>query len=179
MAASDQNCPVVLLTTTHSLSGQLDVGEQRLSDFLNIDQGSTILLRDATIAELYHPGKPIARTEVAVVRRSGIALVFEMSARAVSPTKRFYSYKTKQEHAVLLALDGMEIRGKVHTAGSLDLRSLFPSSGDRFLPLTSARVTLFGSDRYVIEQDAIIVNTQHVKFACEMPEQPSEKPKSV
>ncbi|MCL4487927.1 MAG: hypothetical protein M1570_07340 [Chloroflexi bacterium] len=170
---------VVLLTATHSISGQLEVGERRLSDFLNALQGSVVVLENATIAELSHPGKPVARQLYVAVRRPSIVIIFESVPRVIPPTLRLYTYKPKQAHMVLLALSGMEIRGKIHTTGALDVRNMVSSPGERFLAVTDARVTLGAVDRGLIEQEAIMVNTDHIESVAEIPEEPREKLQSA
>jgi hypothetical protein len=56
------------------------------------------------------------------------------------------------------------VRGTLHTPGGLDLRRLLATTGDSFVPITQAVVRFYENDRYVIEQNAIMVNTHLIRY---------------
>ncbi len=155
---------VVLLTTRHSISGELLFRDQRLSDFLNDRRETIISLRDATVARLDEPTKTLQKNLAAVVPKVSVVVAFEPPQTAIPPAKRFYGYVKKEAHEVFLVMDGMEVRGTLHTTGDLDLRRVLTATTDSFLPITRAIVTLEANARFVIEQDAIMVNANRIRY---------------
>jgi hypothetical protein len=175
MADLQNACEVVFLTSTHSISGQLDLGDRRLSDWLNTSPELMIRLRDVRIAHLCDLKRTAARCPTTLVRRSSVVAAFE-AARPSGPSgRRLYSYVQKHRHAVCIVVDGMDVSGHVHTLGSLDLGALVGPNAERFLPVTEARVTLTATDRYLIEQKALLVSVEHIKAISAVPEEAGGK----
>jgi hypothetical protein len=158
---------VVILTARHSISGELRLYDQRLSDHLNDRRDTTITLRDTQIARLTDPGKVIAKNDMAVIPKAWIVVAFEPPQKAIPPAKRFYGYVRKQTHEVFMVLEAMEVRGTLHTTSALDLRRIITNSTEAFLPLTKAAVILGVNDRYVIEQEAVMVNASLIRYIAE------------
>lgn len=155
---------VVLLTARHSISGEITLQDQRLSDFLNDRRETTLRLTNTQVARLSDPSKVIQRNPEAVITKSLIAVAFEPPQHAIPSSKRLFGYVHKQQYEVFLMLEGLEIHGILHTTGDLDLRRCLTLSMDSFLPITRATVYLDASDRYVIEQDAILVNARWIRY---------------
>jgi len=155
---------VVILTARHSISGEMQLQDQRLSDFLNDRRDTSMLLLNAQVARLHEPSKIIQRNPDAVVLKSLVVVAFEPPQKAIPPSKRLYGYVRKQQYDVFLMLEGMEVHGILHTTGELDLRRFLAASNDSFLPITNATVYLDANDRYVIEQDAILVNARMIRY---------------
>ena len=116
--------------------------------------------------------KELFALEIFARRMSGVSTqprpmlqtIFEPPQKAIPPAKRFYGYVRKQAHEVFVVMEGMEIRGVLHTTGDLDLRRVITTSGESFLPLTKAVVTLDANERYVIEQEAIMINANLIRY---------------
>jgi hypothetical protein len=56
-------------------------------------------------------------------------------------------------------MDGMEVRGLMHSTTDLDVQNihqLLTTSGDKYLPVTHATVTLYANAQFVIKQDTVI-----------------------
>ncbi|MCX7838553.1 MAG: hypothetical protein N2559_03735 [Anaerolineae bacterium] len=155
---------VVLLTARHSISGEITLQDQRLSDFLNDRRETTMRLTNTQVARLSDPSKVIQRNAEAVIPKSLIAVAFEPPQHAIPSSKRLFGYVHKQQHEVFLVLEGLEVHGILHTTGELDLRRYLAINADSFLPITRATVYLDVSDRYVIEQDAILVNARWIRY---------------
>lgn len=155
---------VVILTARHSISGEITLQDQRLSDFLNDRRETTMRLVNTQVARLSDPSKVIQRNPEAVIPKSLIILAFEPPQKAIPPSKRLFGYVRKQQHEVFLVLEGMEVHGVLHTTGELDLRRYLATTTDSFLPITRATVYLDVSDRYVIEQEAILVNARWIRY---------------
>jgi hypothetical protein len=155
---------VVILTARHSISGALALQDQRLSDFLNDRRDTSMRLLDTQVARLNEPSKIIQRNADAVVLKSMIAIAFEPPQKAIPPSKRLFGYVRKQQYEVFLILEGLEVHGILHTTGDLDLRRFLATTPDSFLPITRATVYFDANDRYVIEQDAILVNARMIRY---------------
>ncbi len=65
MSAPDYN--VVLLTTLHSITGNLVLQDQRLSDLLNDHRESAIRLRKARVSRLGEPESLVVEHAIAVI----------------------------------------------------------------------------------------------------------------
>ena len=155
---------VVILTARHSISGEMQLQDQRLSDFLNDRRDTSMRLLNTQVARLTDPSKIIQRHADAVILKSLVAVAFEPPQKAIPPSKRLYGYVRKQQYDVFLTLEGMEVHGILHTTGELDLRRFLAASTESFLPITNATVYLDANDRYVIEQYAILVNARTIRY---------------
>lgn len=155
---------IVLLTARHSIAGELLFRGQRLSDFLNDRRETVVSLLDATIARLDEPSKVLQKQPAAVVPKSWVEIAFEPPQSAIPPAHRFFGYVKKEAQEVFLLMEGLEIRGTLHTPSDLDLRRIITPVEHGFLPITKAIVTLTANHKYVIEQDAIMVNSARIKY---------------
>lgn len=165
---------VVLLTSRHSISGQMELGEQRLSDLLNDKRGSVVFVRAATIARLNEPGKPLGEYPLTMIPKASIVLAFDLDAKATPAGKRFYRYIPKNRYPVFMIVDHMEVHGMAHSSGELDLYSFSPAAEEKFFPITDAVVT-FGSSPYRIQQPAVLVNLRHIQLVSQKEQEPSGK----
>lgn len=168
MAEESVSYKMVVLTARHSISGELLFRGQRLSDFLNDRRETMISLRDAQVARLNEPGKILQQYPAAVVPKVWAVVIFEPPQKAIPPAYRFYGFVKKQAHEVFMVMEGMEVRGTLHTTADLDLRRILTGYGEPFLPLTKAVVTLDANDRYIIEQDAIMVNANLIRYIAKV-----------
>ena len=159
---------IVIFTLQHSITGGVFLHDQRLSDFLNDRRQTSIFLRNASVARLEDPAKILEKTVRSVIPKIGIMLVFEPPQKAAPPPRRFINYP-KERHEVFLALDGMEVRGFLHVQGPLDLLNIMTNAAVLFLPLTQATVTFDVNPNFVLKGDAIMVNTQLIRFMGELP----------
>jgi hypothetical protein len=159
---------VVILTARHSITGELVHHSQRLSDFLNDRREAMIALENTQVARLRDPGKILQRHASAVVPKIWIAAAFEPPQKAIPVAHRFYGYVRKQTHDVFIVLDGMELRGTLHTAGEFDARRILTASTDSFLPITKATITLYANDQFVIQQDTVMVNATRIRYLAKI-----------
>jgi hypothetical protein len=167
---------VVLFTQHYSISGGLFLREQRLSDFLNDRRDTIILMRNTNVARLEQPAKILEKTASSVIPKAGIVLAFEPPQKT-TPQTRFIKYP-KKKYDIFLALDGMEVHGKLNQSGPLDLRQAITSTSESFLPITQATVTLDANPTLIIKREAVLVNVQHIRFLgdMEVPTPPEEEP---
>jgi hypothetical protein len=171
---------IVLLTQDYSFTGGLFLREQRLSDFLNDRRDSTILLRNASVARLEDPAKIIEKTPFSIVPKMGIVLAFEPPQKT-SPFGRPVFKYPKQKYDVFLAMDSMEVRGKLNVQGPLNLRQAITNMTESFIPITEAVVTLNANPNLILKREAVLVNVQRIRFLGELTPQvpPEEKPEEA
>jgi hypothetical protein len=164
MIESSFDLKVVIFTNRHSITGEMAVKEKRLSDQINERVDTMLALSNVTIARLDNPAQVLHIMQTAVVPKAGIVLIFEPPQKTVLPTNRFFGYIKKEKYEVFLTLDGMEVRGILHTQPNPDFRVVLVNSPDAFLPITQASIRLDANPGMKINQDAILINTQRVRF---------------
>jgi hypothetical protein len=163
---SPNPCKVVILTHFHSITAELDLKDERLSDLLNDERRSAILLSEVRVARLTAPSRIIAQHASAVVNKQQIVVGFEPQPPPQS-SKRFYSYVKKNEYPIFLTLDRMEVVGLIHVPDKRELEDLYyflTLRRESFVPVTKAFVTFGEAEQYVINQQAIIVNINHINY---------------
>ncbi len=157
---------IVLFTQDLSISGGLFLHEQRLSDFLNDKRDSTILLRKASVARLEDLGKILEKTPFSIVPKSGVVMAFEPPQKT-NPTGRHFIKYPKQKYYVIVAMDSMEVHGKLNVQGPLDLRQAISNLAESFLPITDAIVTLHANPGLILQLEAVLLNVQRIRFIGE------------
>ena len=173
----DTNFPyqIVILTPDYSITGGLFLKEKRLSDFLNEKLDSTILLRNSTIARLEEPARIIEKTDMAVIPKAGMVLAFEPPQKTTPAGRQYFKYP-KQKYDVFLAMDGMEVHGKLNVRGPLNVRQAITDLSNSFMPITDAIVTLRANPGFMIKREAVLVNVQRIRFIGELePAAPPEE----
>ena len=155
---------VIIFTPRHSISGEIALREKRLSDHINERGDSSLFLRNVSISRLEEPGMILHKLVNAVVPKHGIVLLFEPPQLVAPPSQRFYSYVETVKTDVFLVVDRMEVRGILHTKGSVDVRRYLATLPDTFLPITQANVLFGASYKLLLTQDTILVNSQHIRF---------------
>jgi len=159
---------VIIFTPRHTISGELSLKDKRLSDHINERVDTMLVLRNVTIARLEDPARSLYKMQTAVIPKAGVVLVFEPPQKAIPPSNRFFGYTRKEKYDVFLILDGMEVRGVLHTQGNLDFRRVLDNSPDAYLPITQATVVMEANRELIVRQDAILVNTQRIRFIGQM-----------
>ena len=155
---------VIIFTPRHSISGEIALREKRLSDHINDRADSSIFLRNVSISRLEEPGTILHKLMNAVIPKHGIVLLFEPPQQAAPPSQRFFTYVETVKTDVFLVVDRMEVRGILHTKGSVDVRRYLANLPDTFLPITQASVLFGTSYKLVLNQDTILVNSQHIRI---------------
>jgi hypothetical protein len=166
---------IVLLTEDYSISGGLFLHEQRLSDFMNDKRDTTILLRNANIARLEDPAKILEKTAFSIIPKAGIVLAFEPPQKTTPQGRQYIKYP-KQKYDVIVALDRMEVHGKLNVQGPLNLRQAITNMAESFIPITEAVVTLNDNPKLILKREAVLVNVQRIRFLGELtPQVPLEE----
>ncbi len=167
-------CDIVLMTPQCAFSGKLDIGDVRLSEFLNDHRQTVILLQDVAVSLMEKPSQVIARHSESAIPKSLASLLFEQQAKTLRPDRRFYSYVQKQEHPVYIVVDGIEIQGHVHTVAKLDLKRLLSVPEQQFLPVTETILSFRFAAHYVLKPNAVMVNVGHIQYVASQGKASSE-----
>lgn len=167
---------VVILTYNHSISGRVRLMEQRLSDLLNDRREVVIRVLDAAVTRLVHPSKIVDHQKVAVVDKEHVLLVFESSEVKVASSTRPFAFTTKRRHEVFMLVHSIEVSGVVHTSGNMDvleLHRLVAATGEHFIPITDAAVSLPIFD--FKKEAGVLVNVHHIHYIAKLapPEAPA------
>lgn len=168
-------CPVVLLTVDYCISGELELLDQRLSDFLNVREQTKISLHDGKLARLNTPGTSLRSDELIIIPKSRIAVAFESDKPTAPQARRFYSYVSKFACPVFVTAAGMQVSGNIQTQTNFDLRTLNLAVEDKFQPITEATVVFGEGDRYRIDPGTVMVNLRHVQYLAQRSEDSTKK----
>jgi len=155
---------IVIFTYRHCITGETVLKDKRLSDHVNERVDTMLALRNVTVARLENPAHILHRMVTAVVPKTGIVLIFEPAQKAIPPSNRFFGYIKKEKHEVFLIMEGMEVRGVLHTQLNPDFRGILFNSLDAFLPITQATIHLEANPGMTIHQEAIMINNQRIRF---------------
>ncbi len=155
---------VVIFTPRHSITGELNLREKRLSDHLNERVDSSLYLRNAVVTRLDEPAKILHKLANAVIPKQGILLLFELAQQAVSSTQRFFTQMENVKNDVFLLLDKMEVRGTLRTKGNMDIHRFLANQTETFLTLSQVAVVFGTGFGLVMHQPTILINSQHIRF---------------
>lgn len=158
---------VVVLTPRHRLTGEMNLRNQRLSDFLNDRLESVIRLDNASVSRASEPDAPVERRTTAVIHKRDALVVYGIDDQNAMASQRLYARVQKRTHEVLLVVDTIEVRGSLHTTEALDaaqLQRLVTSPG-AFLPITGALVNI---DGVALSHEALMVNIQQIRFVAKI-----------
>jgi len=158
---------IVAFTRSHIVNGEISLHDQRLSDYLNDRRMTLLQLKYASIERLSEPGRVIATFYSSILPKRSILFAFTPPQKEVAPVRRFIGV-VKEKHEVLVAIEGAEIRGIVHTSGPLDAQQLLTSLTEGFLPITQATVTFASNPKLTFKQETILVNVPEIRFIGEL-----------
>ncbi len=155
---------VVILTADHSFSGRLSLHDQRLSDFLNNRHNTIIILHQVSVSRLSDPSKVLEQDSHAIIAKDAVLIAFEPPQKTIQPGHRLFAHVAKEKTDVFIALEGMEVRGVLHSNGPLELDRIIATPSEHFIPLTNAIVTLQANTRFMIQQDAVMINVHEIRY---------------
>lgn len=167
---------VVVLTSSRSVAGLYEVGDQRLSDALNNTLESVVRLSHATLGRLGNASanEPVAE---AVVPKAQVALVYAELEPVRPVERRMSSYVTKQGTDLLVLAAGLRVAGRAHASAELDgveLHRLVAEARDRFVVLTDARLALDIEGTTAREIGVAMINSRHIQFVARSEDQVAE-----
>lgn len=154
---------VVILTSSHTIAGELAVTGKRLSDVLNDQRESVLHLQDVSISRLAMRDDPVQRLPSAIVSKHQAVVVFEENVQHAE--RKLVGYVPKRQYDAFLIAANLEVRGQIHAVdlrGPMDLHRLVAERQEGFLPVTDARLIPLGADLSGIERAAVLVNARYI-----------------
>ena len=160
-------------TFDHVIRGLVDTTHERLSDFLNLKNDTTVLIRDAQINRLLGMGKspPIRMSEIRMEKHS---ILFAYPIERDMTTKSIYRRSLRQVYQVGVILPNFELIGSIHLTEKLEIRRILLSRPDDFIPLTDATAIYSLYPAVTIWRSAIVFNKNRMVLIGE--HLPEEKP---
>ncbi|HZT07960.1 MAG TPA: hypothetical protein VFC51_13090 [Chloroflexota bacterium] len=145
----------------HRVTGAVVTGRERVSDYLNNPNSSTVEVHDATFEELLTDRQPETAARLTVLK-SEISLVVPTDMGDVGVGTRVPTQPVRVE----LACPLYSIVGSLHHRSSdpTDLAMLLKGFNRTFVPLTEASMRYLPNARYDAEERVVLVNTEHLQF---------------
>ena len=124
-------------TYDHLIRGLVDTPQERLSDFLNLKNDTTVVIRNAEIIRLLGRGKtpPIRMPETRMEKHS---ILFAYPIEQDMTTKSIYRRSFRQVFSVAVIMPNFELVGYLHLTEKLEIHRVLLSRPDDFIPLTEA-----------------------------------------
>jgi hypothetical protein len=160
---------VVLYTDTHRLTGTVNAGGYRLSDWFNAPHSEYLELIEPRGCSLLTPEDSPSTSPLLVLRKAHLRVAVLGDARHPYSPARVLT----RQHPIALTLGLFEVRGHWHQrAGtSPNLVSLLSGYGRQFVPLTDAQVRYYPDPRFTTAAPIVLVNAHAVTFGTvEQPE---------
>lgn len=131
--ASELATPLLLFTDSYKVRGRLRTRQRRLTDVLNAEDTTFLVLEDVTFEEL-GSGATIHRAPYAQVNLNTV--LFGVSEEPVEATPDLKTVKVPQQ--ALISMPPFTIRGHIHLSPEPNLREALSMLRDRFIPITEA-----------------------------------------
>jgi hypothetical protein len=144
-------------TFDHMIRGFVDTPQERLSDFLNIKNETTVVIKDAEISRLLGRGKspPIKMSEARMEKHS---ILFAYPIQHDMTTKSIYRRALRQVYQVAVILPNFELVGSIYLTEKLEIRRVLLSRSDDFIPITEATAIYSLFPAITIWRNTIVFN---------------------
>ena len=160
-------------TFDHVVRGLVDTPQERLSDFLNLKNDTTVVIKDAEINRLLGRGKspPIHMAETRMEKHS---ILFAYPVVRDMTTKSIYRRSLRQVFQVAIIMPNFELLGSLHLTEKLEIRRVLLSRTDDFIPITEATAIYSLYPAITIWRSTIVFNKNRMILIGE--HIPSENP---
>lgn len=144
-------------TYDHLVRGLVDTPQERLSDFLNLKNDNTIIIKDAEISRLLDRGKsaPLRMPETRMEKHS---ILFAYPVERDMTTKSIYRRASRQVYQVAIILPNFELVGSIYLTEKLEIRRVLLSRTDDFIPITDATAIYSLYPAITISRNLIVFN---------------------
>ncbi|HEY3311489.1 MAG TPA: hypothetical protein VGK00_07605 [Anaerolineales bacterium] len=175
-------------TYDHVIKGVVETPQERLSDYLNWKNETSIVVHNARISRLLSLGKspPILMHEARVEKHS---ILFALPVELDMTTKSLYRRTTRLVFPVGVILPNFELIGSVHLTEKIDIHRVLLSKPEDFIPLTNAfavyslyPAVAVGRSTLIFNKNRMILIGEHAPpdspFEPAKPSQPSQQNQS-
>lgn len=154
---------VDFFTTTHRIAAQVQTGSRPLSDLMNDQSQSFLLVFNVRLSRLGKEAKLEAIASAAYLSKENLGFVIAPSREVRKPERgRYAGY----EREVLVTLPGFELEGRFLGPQRSDLWTFSPATLDPFFVLTAATARIAAAPDVTLSGDAILVNRDRVESIC-------------
>jgi hypothetical protein len=169
---------VELFTADHVIRGFLDSPGERLSDILNIKTQTSLFLTDVEMSPLISVGRTApSKFSQAMIEKSTV--LFAIPVVQDITHKSIYRRAVRRNFVVHLAMPSFVLEGTIHLTESLDIKKVFVTRPEDFIPITEARAIYTLNPKIDLRSNTIVFNKHNVqllgeRFADEPPTAPRE-----
>jgi len=150
-------------TTTHRIEAQVQTGTRLLSDLMNDQSQSFLLVFNVRLSRLEEEARLEAIASAAYLSKENLGFVIAPSREVRKPERgRYAAY----EREVLVTLPGFELEGRFLGPQRSDLWTFSPTTLDPFFVLTAATARIAAVPDVTLGGDTILVNRDRVESIC-------------
>jgi hypothetical protein len=150
-------------TTTHQIEAQVQTGSRMLSDLMNDQSQSFLLVFNVRLSRLEKDAKLEAIASAAYLSKENLGFVIAPSREVRKPERgRYAAY----EREVLVTLPGFELEGRFLGPLRSDLWTFSPTTLDPFFVLTAATARIAAVPDVTLGGDTILVNRARLESIC-------------
>jgi hypothetical protein len=132
---------VMLMTDSHHILGEMNMGGERLQDVLNNKLNACIHIHNA---QVFHQTEAVyapAHFPDLTVSKLLLNLVLFQEDKYEAPTKRLYGFVSKNRYDTFLTVNGYEVQGHIHFTSPPKPEIFLTDTITSFVPVTQATVT--------------------------------------
>jgi hypothetical protein len=154
-------------TYRHRLSGRVDVRYNTLAAQLNDATTSFLVLEDAYVSNVEHPGEIVASYTASVFRKANITgVVVTRQEDGLLRQQSYGSYLGTYIRKIFITVPSFEITGYLRLSGKMDLRTVLTTGTDAFIPVLDGEMRSSIRPEIFFTGGAILVNKEHVGVFC-------------
>jgi hypothetical protein len=147
-------------TSTHRIEAQVQAGSRLISDLMNDQSQSFLLVFNVRLSRLERDASLEAIASAAYLSKENLGFVLTSSREVRRPERgRYAAY----EREVLVTLPGFELAGRFLGPQSSDLWTFSPATLDPFFTLTAATARIAAVPDATLDGDTILVNRDQVE----------------
>jgi len=150
-------------TTTHRIEAQVQTGTRLLSDLMNDQSQSFLLVFNVRLSRLDREARLEAIASAAYLSKENLGFVIAPSREVRKQEKGRY---TAYEREVLVTLPGFELEGRFLGPHRSDLWTFSPTTLDPFFVLTAATARIAAVPDATLGGDMILVNRDRLESIC-------------
>lgn len=180
MAAESDLWDVELLTSTHSLTGQISTHGRRVTDFLNDDSRQLIALLGVRSFSLDQPQAAVVFSRFAQVNKETILLVIlerTVPDWVTRQRRRPLEYVLKDRHPVQIVIPPFQVTGSVHLIKGITLEQVLLDIAPGFIPLSQANIRYLPQEDRAWSANTVVLNRRQAQFLWPVEEATAPAPR--
>ena len=147
-------------TSTHQIEAQVQTGSRLITDLLNDQSQSFLLVFNVRLSRLEKEARLEAIASAAYLSKENLGFVIAPSREVRKPERSRY---TAYEREILVTLPGFELEGRFLGPQRSDFWTYSPATLDPFFVLTAATARIAAAPDANLVGDTILVNRDRVE----------------